>query len=1479
MFRKVAISGNFVNLNLDVSQNCDIGLGMKLKQAALFEDEDEVPTKPLASLSPLEMFRQLNQNEKDYLITIAARDGFRNKTDITEALQKAGLRNLALKTFSGSDGIAALEMLRHKGLISPDKYLWEVAGGRSSLFLGLAMAQPDYCERAKAILTALRDQYARSRYSFQFSSSNSSGLVLARCAYYLGDMEALEKFVFPQSSWMESVSLRFIFYPFNPAFFSQLPKLLKSVALTYGVQICFDDIICPERLFGENLNYGASTGYFRLMGDVFLLKGDHKALKKWADRYREWGAGLDEEQKISAASDPIGWEASQLVQKGDIEGAIAKFEECLNIIRGDSRKKKLVPRGLAGWFFQVALILRNQGDDLSRAIQLGEWGIDLNETSRAHLLQFGKSFGTCLIGRQEEIANVIRFGNSRSLAQQPNFESFCFALMARLSESDRELINPWIEKLNQLTDICQDKGFSWLAWQAKSLAVALMDAPESGEMYALGKLKANLDFKPGPSFAEALTPPEKWEMQMTALEEIVRRHGSSTTKKSSKNAGTAKKEVIWIFHYVDEEGGTFTIYPAIRTVSPRGIPGKSKKISLKKLNEAPEEFPELTEQDRRATRLISKIQGWGGHVVYSLTSSRTLVELAGHPLVFSENKPGDLNPLKISIGRFQIDVSENTKGGVVATLKPAWNPSDKYGMVVKENPSEFTVYELLPEVVGLSEVLGEKNKITLPTAAKDRFFSVVSNLAGKIDVAADGKSSKGLAGVESADGDLIQVKGDSRLRLRLFPDGEGLLAQLVVQPIDQCDHRFAPGEGRETIFGIAEGKRTQASRDLKTEAKNARWLIENCPSLEMKRGELRDLWSWKFDTPVDCLDLLKDLMEMPEAKNHEVIVEWPENQPFKLKGIISAVNFTGSLGSSGDWLTISGEFKVNDNLVLTMRELLDAATPDAFQGGFLKLGQGEFIALTENFSRQLEDLRALSQNGKNGQINLPPLAALALEDFVEETGAKVKDKAWKEWLERIKGAQDHSPDAPRNLQADLRPYQLDGYRWLSRLAKSGAGACLADDMGLGKTVQTLSLLLERAASGPALVIAPTSVAANWFDECLKFAPTLNAIIFGSGDRAKQLSAAKPYDLVICTYGLLQRECEALGEIQWHTVVLDEAQAIKNSSTQRSKAALDLKADFRIVTTGTPVENRLSELHTLFQFALPGYLGNWEKFRRTFADPIEKHQDRAARDRLRHLIQPFMLRRLKSGVLKDLPSRTEVNFHVELNEEQTAFYEALRQKAIDEVESQSSDDDPGKKAFQILAQLTKLRRACCHPSLADKKIGAMIGSAKLEAFSETISDIIAGNHKVLVFSQFVDHLSLIRTEIERLGFTYQYLDGSTTVPKRRAAVEAFQRGESDVFLISLKAGGFGLNLTAADYVIHMDPWWNPATEDQASDRAHRIGQTRPVTIYRFITKNTIEEKIVALHHKKRELAESLLTGTDIADSKMSPEELMKLLREE
>jgi SNF2 family DNA or RNA helicase len=321
----------------------------------------------------------------------------------------------------------------------------------------------------------------------------------------------------------------------------------------------------------------------------------------------------------------------------------------------------------------------------------------------------------------------------------------------------------------------------------------------------------------------------------------------------------------------------------------------------------------------------------------------------------------------------------------------------------------------------------------------------------------------------------------------------------------------------------------------------------------------------------------------------------------------------------------------------------------------------------------------------------------------------------------------------------------------------------------------------------------------------------------------------------------------------------------------------LQGDFRMVATGTPLENHLGELWNLFRFINPGLLGTSDQFNLRFAGPIERAQDRraesAARSRLRRLTQPFILRRTKAQVLAELPPRTEILLPVELTQEETALYESLRREALDKLASLEAPQN--QKAIQILSEMMKLRRACCNPELVAP--GAGIASSKLATFARLLDDLLENRHKVLVFSQFVDHLALIRKHLDARGIRYQYLDGATPMQERKKRVDAFQGGDGDVFLISLKAGGVGINLTAADYVIHMDPWWNPAVEDQASDRAHRMGQQRPVTIYRLVAQHTIEEGIVELHKHKRDLADSLLEGSDLA-ARMSPEDMMAMLQE-
>jgi SNF2 family DNA or RNA helicase len=542
------------------------------------------------------------------------------------------------------------------------------------------------------------------------------------------------------------------------------------------------------------------------------------------------------------------------------------------------------------------------------------------------------------------------------------------------------------------------------------------------------------------------------------------------------------------------------------------------------------------------------------------------------------------------------------------------------------------------------------------------------------------------------------------------------------------------------------------------------------------------------------------------------------------------------------------------------------------KGRFLTLDDGEILALTESLRKKLDDLVSIAEESNNG-LKISALNALSLEELQGPEIVFEFDEDWRAQIQLYHEAENYQPTIPQGLKAALREYQEAGFKWLAKRAQWGVGACLADDMGLGKTAQALALLLHRAELGPALVVVPMSLGFNWASEAQKFAPQLRIVHFGEGDRAETFAGLQPYDAVVSSYGLMERESARFSKIHWATVVLDEAQAIKNMHTKRSKAAMKLDADFRMVTTGTPLENHLGELWNLFRFLNPGLLGSYARFNERFAAPIERQNDQETKDRLKRIVRPFLLRRTKKEVLSELPERIEKDCFVEADAEERAFYDALRCESLEKLKRLDSRSS-SEKRFCVLAEIMRLRRACCNLQLiAGEKAPK---SAKMAEFLKIYEELMENGHKALVFSQFVDHLGLIRKELDKIGAHYQYLDGSTSAKERQESVNAFQSGEGDVFLISLRAGGLGLNLTAADYVIHMDPWWNPAVEDQASDRAHRIGQTRPVTIYRVIMRGSIEEKIVELHRSKRSLADHLLSGASDAGARLDVAELLRLL---
>ena len=486
-----------------------------------------------------------------------------------------------------------------------------------------------------------------------------------------------------------------------------------------------------------------------------------------------------------------------------------------------------------------------------------------------------------------------------------------------------------------------------------------------------------------------------------------------------------------------------------------------------------------------------------------------------------------------------------------------------------------------------------------------------------------------------------------------------------------------------------------------------------------------------------------------------------------------------------------------------------------------------------------------------------------------------RDDAFRQLSRSFHAVKDSEYTPPASLQKVLRKYQRDGYRWLRTLDGYGMGGILADDMGLGKTVQVLSYLLALREQGgnplPSLIVCPASLVLNWAEECQKFTPELNCVVV-DGDAAHRAQLAEQWDgadVVVTSYDLLRRD-ETLYENQkFYACILDEAQAIKNHTTQKYKAVCGVNSRVRFALTGTPVENRLGELWSIFSFLMPGYLPPYKSFCSRFEKPITQENDPAAVRRLNQLTGPFILRRMKSEVLKELPPKTENVYRIELEEEQRKLYLAAVVDAREKLRAAKPEDK-----MAVFAVLMRLREICCDPRLiADNWTG---GSAKLDACIELVTSAVEGGHRILLFSQFTSMLELLAKRLDAEGVSHFTLQGSTPKPVRAELVRRFNGGEASVFLISLRAGGTGLNLTAADIVIHYDPWWNVAAQNQATDRAYRIGQQNPVQVYKLIAQDTIEEKIVELQQAKQDLAETVTGSADGAILRMKPEELLNLL---
>ena len=692
----------------------------------------------------------------------------------------------------------------------------------------------------------------------------------------------------------------------------------------------------------------------------------------------------------------------------------------------------------------------------------------------------------------------------------------------------------------------------------------------------------------------------------------------------------------------------------------------------------------------------------------------------------------------------------------------------------------------------------------------------------------------------------------------------------MARPLSNGKTLFEAGQGLNPCVAEQDGVRYQVTRDIKGERANLELLRTFIADNDLTGLDTDELFTDRSSIDLNAEGLLV-LMDFVRQQNEHFYLEWPEGGQLNLK-MAQPAAWNISLRSKSGWFEVEGEIPIDDETVLTVGQLLQLVA-ESPRGGFIRLNDTDFLALSDRLRKQLTRLESLTVSNR-GHLQISEFHASLLGSALSGELDIKHDKRIDQLQKKIKKSMAQMPDTPKTLKAELRDYQTDGYQWITRMTGWGAGVCLADDMGLGKTVQTIAFMLHTADLGPALVAAPASVVLNWQRELQRFAPSLHVMVLNTAvDRKCMVEQAAAGDVILTTYGLFVTADEVLCAKKWNTICLDEAHVIKNRQTKTSAVVMKLQATHRIILTGTPVQNHLGELWNLFQFANPGLLGSHEQFRQKYIIPIEQQDNKERSRQLKRIVSPFMLRRTKQEVIEELPDKTEINMPVELSDDELAVYEVIRRRAKQLLEDERSASGV---SVNTLAEITRLRQAACSAELVEKNWKGEC--SKLNALSDLLQEIVDGGNAVLVFSQFTSFLAMVRQLLDKRQQPYLYLDGSVPVRQRDQLVQQFQHGQCPVFLISLKAGGLGLNLTGANYVIHLDPWWNPAIEQQATDRAYRIGQRQNVTVYHLISQHTIEEKILRLHQTKRNLADAMLEGTN-ESHKLTSKELLAMIDKE
>lgn len=951
----------------------------------------------------------------------------------------------------------------------------------------------------------------------------------------------------------------------------------------------------------------------------------------------------------------------------------------------------------------------------------------------------------------------------------------------------------------------------------------------------IDKLRATVGMK---SFLFSGERKEKWQIML----ENIRQQIEATDAKSGTKASSSSRVAFLI------QPASLSVRPILQKSSDGTTWSKGRNVALKSFREGVVDG--ITDRDLKVAAAVREEQTWSG-VSYYIAPRQAIVALIGHPYVFTD----DENRLKIDIYSqpLELSVVKGKNGEFSFKFNVDLENIENNIYIDNSNPCSIRVVELTTKQLTLMSQIQSLGN--LPPKAAGELSDTLTALGSQMTVMSDlVKKSK----------DVRITDGSAVMTVQLIPENDIIHAQVFAKPLVEYPPYLTPGKGSEFVSARVGSETVQTKRDLAAEDANFD-AVEKL--IQARSGNQIDETSWQLSI-AEALDVLADINEIPGTAS----VEWPEGVKMKVgRPTLMPGDFHVKIKNVENWFEIEGKVDIGEGVSMKVSEILSQLRQSR-HSRFIRLNDTEYIRLSDHLASLLRQISQTAQQGKGKNVKVSQYGALSLDEL-ERAGVDVKgDRAYRRIIKLINEADTTTIRMPRNLEAELRDYQKEGFKWMARLRMWGAGACLADDMGLGKTLQAIALMLSARKEGPSLVVAPSSVLTNWYDEIRRFAPTLRPVVLNTAydaSRSEMISSVAKGDVLITSYGLLVTKEDELCAVEWNIAVLDEAHTIKNRNTKMSKSAMKINAAMRVALTGTPLQNRLSEIWNIFQFTNPGLLGSFESFTDRFINPIERDGNKERQRALKRLISPFLLRRTKNDVLSELPEKSEITLRIDLSEEEKALYERMRREA------EMSVEEGDGSAMQMLAQLTRLRQAAINMRLIYPDL--KIESSKTNAFISLVEELIANNHRALVFSQFTSHLDLIKERLDKEGIAYLYLDGATPTAQRAQLVSEFQNGDIPLFLISLKAGGLGLNLTGADYVIHLDPWWNPAIEDQASDRSYRMGQEKPVTVYRIIAANTIEEKILRLHKFKKSLADALLEGSDMS-ARLTKDDILNLLKE-